>query len=145
MSDAASWIFLVGRVVFGAFFVAVAGWGHLTRGTMMVGYAKATGFPAPFLASWPAGLWLVAGGLSVALGIWPDIGALMLGIFVVPAALWFHRFWAVEDPDQKQAQTMLFYRNVIIFGTALMLFAVFTSVGHGLELTVTDPVFDLRP
>jgi hypothetical protein len=42
------------------------------------------------IAGWTTGLWLVAGGLSVVLGIWPDVGA-----------LYFHRFWEIEDQMQK--------------------------------------------
>lgn len=74
MSDAASWFVLAGRVIFAVYFVAVAGVGHLTRRSMLVGYARQVGFPFPFLASWPAGLWLVAGGFSIALGSGPTWG-----------------------------------------------------------------------
>ncbi|MFL5813875.1 MAG: hypothetical protein ACJ763_09885, partial [Bdellovibrionia bacterium] len=45
---------------------------------------------------------LLAGGISVALGIWADIGTLLIAAFVLPAALYFHRFWEVEEPNQRQ-------------------------------------------
>ena len=31
-----------------------------------------------------AGAWLLAASLSIALGIWPDLGSLMVAVFVVP-------------------------------------------------------------
>jgi hypothetical protein len=86
-----------------------------------------------------------AASVSIALGIWPDLGALMMAVFVVPAAWYFHRFWEVEDPNQKQAQTMFFYRNVIILGACLMLFGFFASVGDALRFAVTGSLFDLSP
>ncbi len=52
------------------------------------------------------------GAVSVGLGIWPDLGSLMIGAFVIPAGLFFHRFWTLEDEMQKMSQTQLFYRNL---------------------------------
>jgi putative oxidoreductase len=144
MSDSAAWILLVGRVLFSVNFVAVAGLSHITKGQMMAGFARQTNFPAPALASWPSGLWLMAGGLSIALGIWADVGALMIAVFVVIAGEWFHRFWEIEDAQQKQMQSLLFWRNVTFLGAAIILFAFFASFGHDLPLTITDPLFDLR-
>lgn len=143
MSDAGAVIFLAGRIVFAMFFVLVAGRGHLARGGMMVGYARQMRFPMPVLASWPAGIWLIAGGMSVALGAWGDIGALMLAFFVTAAGSWFHRYWRVPD-EQRMMQTQLFWRNVTFLGAALVLFAVYATVGHDLALTLTDSAIDLR-
>lgn len=144
MSDGGAWLFLVGRVIFTVFFFAVAGPGHILRGQMMLGYARQMNFPLAPLASWPAGIWLVVGGLSVALGAWGDVGAAMIALFVILACLGFHRFWTVEDQQQKLTQMQLFWRNVSFLGTAVMLFAVYTTVGHDLALTLSDPLFDLR-
>lgn len=66
--------------------------------------ARQTGFPIPAIAGWPVGLWLLAGALSVAVGVWPDLGSLMIAAFVVPAALFFHAFWKVEDQTQRQTE-----------------------------------------
>jgi uncharacterized membrane protein YphA (DoxX/SURF4 family) len=144
MSDLGAWILLLGRVLIGSYFAAVTGRFHITKGSMAAGYAKQMKFPLPVLAAWPSGLWLVASGASIALGIWPDVGALMLAAFVIPAGWWFHRFWEIDDPNQKQTQTLLFGRNVVFLGTALALFAFFAAFGHNLPLTITDPLFDLR-
>lgn len=68
----------------------------------------------------------------------------MIGLFVVLAGAWFHRFWAVEDPQQKQFQMQLFFRNLTFLGTALVFFGIFSTVGHELGLMITGPLFDLR-
>ncbi|MGH2693862.1 MAG: DoxX family protein [Actinomycetota bacterium] len=143
MSDLGAWILLLGRVLFAVNFALVAGFGfHILKGEMAIGYARSVGFPFPALAGWVTGVWLVAGGLSVALGVWADLGALMIGAFVIPAAWGFHRYWEAPD-DQKQTQQILFWRNVTFLGAALALFAFFAGFGHDLGLTITDPLFDL--
>jgi uncharacterized membrane protein YphA (DoxX/SURF4 family) len=144
MNDLGEWILLVGRVLFAINFALVAGVAfHILKGEMAVGFARAMGFPFPALAGWVTGVWLLAGGLSVGLGIWPDLGALMIGAFVIPAAWWFHRYWVIEDENQKQTQQLLFWRNVTFLGAALALFAFFAAFGQELDLTITDPLFDL--
>jgi len=142
MSDAAGAVVLVGRILFAFFFGAVAGIGHFKRDQMMRGFAQQSGFPVPSVAGWPAGLWLIAGGLSVAVGIWPDLGALMIGAFVIPAAAYFHRFWAIEDEMQKMSQQQLFYRNLITFGASLVFFGTFVALGSELRFSITGPLFD---
>ena len=128
-------------MLFSLFFWAVSGYGHIRRQPMLKGYAQSVGFPSPYLAGWPSGVWLVAASASIVVGIYPDIGALMIGAFVIPAALYFHRFWTVEDAMQKQTHVMLFFRNVIILGASLAMFASFVALGDDLRFTVTGPVF----
>ena len=99
--------------------------------------------PFPLLAGWPAGLWLLAGSASIVLGAWGDLGSLMLGLFVILAGGYFHRFWEVADPQQRHTQRMNFTRNVTYLGASLALFAVFASVGPALPLTLTGPVFEV--
>lgn len=144
MSDLGSWIFLLGRVIFALYFVAIAGPLHVLKRQMMTGYARQVGFPLVGLSGVAAGVWLLTGGLSIALGVYGDVGALMIALFVVIAAAGFHRFWEIEDEMQKMNQMQLFWRNVTMLGGAAVLFAVFSTVGHGLGLTLTDPLFDLR-
>jgi putative oxidoreductase len=144
VSIEAGLIFLAGRLLFGLFFAAVAGiGGHIRNSKMLEGYARSVGFPLASIAGWPTGVWLVAGGLSVALGIWPDVGTIMIAAFVVPAALFFHRFWEIEDQMQKMTQQQLFFRNVVALGTTLILFGAFTAFGPELRFAITRPVFDL--
>ena len=140
MSDTAGLILLAGRIVF-AFFFVMAGYRHIVGGTQMTEYARGVGFPVPALAPWPSGIVLAAGGVSIAAGIWPDIGALLLIAFLIPAAVWFHPFWKMPE-DQTQIQSQLFFRNVTLIGACVALFAVFTGLGDGLRFAVTEALID---
>jgi putative oxidoreductase len=142
MNDAAGVVVLLGRILFAYWFIAVTGVGHFKNDRMMRGFAQQAGFPVPAAAGWVAGLWIVSGALSIALGIWPDVGSLMLGAFVIPAALYFHRFWTVDAEMQKTLQTQLFYRNLIILGATLVFLGAFVSLGSELRFAITDPLFD---
>jgi len=143
MSDAAGIIQLIGRVLFAGYFVFVGVGFHVAMTKMAEGYAQSAGFSVPAIAGWPTGLWMAAGGLSLILGIWPDIGALMIAAFAIVAAAYFHRFWELDDQMQKQTQQQLFGRNVIILGACLVMFGFFTAAGDALRYTITGPAFDL--
>ena len=144
MSDFGGAILLLGRGLIAIYLIAIAGAFHFSKGAMAIGFERQSGFPFATLAGWPTGVWLAGAGVSIGLGIWADIGALMFAAFVIPAAVWFHRFWAIEDESQKQTQTLLFWRNVTFLGASLALFAFFAAFGHDLPFTITDPAFDLR-
>ncbi len=139
MSDAAGMVFLIGRILFTLFFFMSAMTFHIAKSSEAEGYARSAGFPLASLAGWPTGIWLILGGLSVALGVWPDIGVLMLIAFALPAALFFHTFWKMEG-EMQQTQMQLFFRNVIIIGASLALFAFFVS-SDGLRYSITGPLF----
>jgi uncharacterized membrane protein YphA (DoxX/SURF4 family) len=141
MSDAAGVIELMGRILFGLYFVFTGAGFHVPKSKMAEEYARSMRFPLPGIAGWPTGLWMAAGGFSIALGIWPDIGALMIAAFAIPAAAWFHRFWEVEDPMQRQFQQGYFGRNVIIVGACLVMFALFAAAGDSLRYAITGPAF----
>jgi putative oxidoreductase len=142
MSDAAGAFVLAGRILIGLFFGVVAAvMGHIAGSKGMEEYARSMRFPIPAIAGWPTGLWLVAASVSVGLGIWGDVGALMIAAFLIPAAAWFHRFWEVEDETQKLMQTGFFFRNVIGVGASLIMFGIFAGLGPELPFTVTDPLF----
>jgi uncharacterized membrane protein YphA (DoxX/SURF4 family) len=142
VSDAAGVAVLIGRLVFAYYFGVVAGVGHFKKDQMMRGYAKQVGFPIPAVAGWVAGLWLILGAVSLGLGIWPDVGSLMIGAFVIPATLFFHRFWTFDDEAQKTTQKTAFYRNVVIFGASLVFFGTFVTLGSELRYAITAPLFN---
>lgn len=144
MSEAAGIIVLIGRILFVLFPGYESGFKfHLRQAKAAMGYAQSGKFPVPLLGGWPAGLWLVTASVSIAVGIFPDIGALMLAVFVTVAALYFHRFWQVTDPGERYVQTAYFYRNVIMLGACLIMFGFFALVGDGLRYAVTGSLIDL--
>lgn len=80
---------LIGCVLFALPFLAFAA-NHLTKTQYMAGYAQSKGLPAAKPAILLSGLLLLLGGLSILLGIWADLGALLLLVFLVPTALVTH-------------------------------------------------------
>ena len=138
MSAGAGIIELIGRILFSIYFV-YAGRGHVANSSTYEGFARSGKFPVPAVAGWPAGIWLIAGGISIALGIWPDIGALLIAAFVALAGWYFHRFWEIGDPDQRRPQQQLFFRNLITVGACLVMFALFATLGHALRFAITGP------
>ena len=61
-------LFLLGRVLFGGFFV-LSGIRHFQHLDMMAGFTGSKGFPAPKLAVIGSGLLILLGGLSILLGV----------------------------------------------------------------------------
>lgn len=87
----------------------------------------------PSVAVALTGLMLLAGGLSVVLGVWPVIGLVLLILFLVPVAFIMHNFWAVEDPMQRQAEQVNFMKNLALAGAALAL--MYGASGWPLSIT----------
>jgi len=129
MSVAASAIFLVGRILFVALF-GVSPQRHFANRDRYVTTARGK-IPVPYVAGWPVGTWLVLAILSLVLGIWPDVGVLMMAAFLIPTTILFHPFWTFSDPAQRRTQRSSFFRNVSLLGATLALFAFLTVVGPG--------------
>ena len=134
-------VVLIGRVLFVALFLGSAV-GHLTQSKQMGGYAESKGVPFGQLSVLASGVLLALGGLSVLLGVWADLGALLLLAFLLPTALVMHRFWEESDAQAKQGEMINFQKNIALSGASLMLFAFFANV-QDLGLTLTGPLFHL--
>jgi uncharacterized membrane protein YphA (DoxX/SURF4 family) len=124
-------IIVIGRILFGGFFL-MSGINHFTKLEAMTGYAKYKKLPAAKLGVLISGLMLVIGGLSVILGYYADLGALLLAIFLVLAAVIFHNFWKETDATAKQNEMLGFMKDMALAGAALILFAL--VVKHGTDL-----------
>jgi len=131
---AADLLLLVARVLFGGV-LAFMGLNHFTQTEGMTGYAEHKGLPAPKLSVLVSGAVLVLGGLSVAAGILPVVGAVALAAFLVVSALTMHDFWAVPE-DQQQDEMTGFLKNVALAGGALGVAASATT-GWAYSLGVT--------
>ena len=131
-------LILIGRIMFGALFVASAA-GHLTQTSDMAAYAEMKGVPAPRAMVLISGLVLLLGGVMVVAGLWADLGALLLLAFLLPTAVVMHAPWRVTDDADRQAEQTQFMKNLALAGAALALFAFFAGTDVG--LTVTDPLF----
>ena len=117
-------ILIVGRVLFGGFFIYNA-YNHFAHVGGLSMYAGSKGVPQPKLAVLGSGLLIFVGGLSVFLGARVDLGAWAIVAFLVPVTLMMHAFWK-EEGDAKAAQKIQFGKNTALLGAALMLAALYS-------------------
>lgn len=130
-------VLLIGRILFGALFLGAA-MGHLTQTASMAGYADSRGVPMATLATRLTGVQIALGGLSVILGLWGDLGSLLLVAFLLPTAALMHGFWKDTDPMTKQMEMVQFNKDVALAGASLALFWVYSNDPG---LTLTGPLF----
>ncbi|MBF6299961.1 DoxX family protein [Nocardia amamiensis] len=134
-------VVLIGRVLFVVLFLSSA-FGHFAQTGAMAGYTQSRGVPMPTYAVLASGALLALGGLSVLLGVWADLGSLLLVVMLLPTAFLMHGFWKETDPQARQQEMIQFNKDLALAGAALMLFAFFAHVDE-LGLTITGPLFDL--
>jgi putative oxidoreductase len=113
-------ILLVGRLLFGGFFIMSA-LNHFQNLGMMSGYAKSKNVPSPRLAVMGTGVMLLVGGVSVLLGILPIVGLTVLILFLLSTLVTMHDFWNLKDPQQRAADQVNFLKNVALIGASLAL------------------------
>lgn len=132
------WIYLIGRVLFSLIFL-LSGMGHFTQLEGTSQYAASSGVPAPKLSVAVSGLMLLAGGLSVLLGLYMEIGTWLLVFFLLPAAFLVHAYWNVADPMERANQQAHFMKNLALAGAALVLYWGVQSQGYG-PFTLGEPM-----
>ncbi|WP_251037282.1 DoxX family protein [Arthrobacter sp. ISL-28] len=90
------------------------------------------------------GVQMAVGSLMVALGVWPDLGALILFLFLIPTAFWMHAFWKESEPRNRAMEQVQFYKDLALAGAALVMFAAFAALGHDIGPVITGPLFNVR-
>lgn len=121
-------LLIVGRILFALIFIN-SGFAHFSQREAMTGYAQFKKVPAAKLAVPLTGLMILLGGISMVLGIWMDLGALLLAIFLIFSAFMMHNFWTIDDATQKMNETVAFFKNLSMAGAALIIFAVIANGG----------------
>ena len=122
---------LTGRILISAIFL-LSGVGKIGDWSGTAGYMAAYGMPAVPFFLFMAIVFELAGGLSVLTGFKARWGAVLLIVFLIPATLIFHAFWAVEQ-DMFRMQMISFMKNLAIMGGLLQIFA------HGSGPLSVDP------
>jgi uncharacterized membrane protein YphA (DoxX/SURF4 family) len=115
--------FLIGRLVFGGFFL-YNGIHHLKERKAMAGYAQSKNVPMAEVAVAGTGIAMIAGGTSILLGIKPKLGAAAIAIFLGGVSPVMHDFWRIEDPQQRMHETVNFTKNLALLGATLALLGV---------------------
>jgi len=132
-------VLAIGQVLFALIFIN-SGIGHLTKLDAMTGYAKYKKVPAAKLSVLVSGLMILVGGVFVGLGIYADLGALLLAIFLIPTAFMMHNFWKESDATAKMNETIAFFKDLALAGAALIIYAL-VSGGAELGINVTKSFF----
>jgi len=114
---------LVSRLLLATIFLVSAVSNKIPQFQATAAYMAAEGVPNPRFALFGAIGLLLIGGLGVVLGAWTRIGAGCLLVFLVAATYYFHDFWTIADPGQRQLQFIQFMKNMAIAGGLLSLMA----------------------
>jgi uncharacterized membrane protein YphA (DoxX/SURF4 family) len=131
---------LVARLLFLVVFVRGGYSGSINLSNTIAIVAR-TGAPLPRVTVPASQVLQWVGIISVALGIWADIGAICLLLFLIPVTYWTHGFWRLEG-QPRQVQTGNFLRNLTYLGGVLLI--LHAALVAALPLTVTGPLLTIR-
>ncbi len=109
---------LVGRVLISLIFV-LSGFMKIMGFGMMAGVLHSKGFPMASVALAVTILIELGVGLSLLVGFQARAAAWILFLFLIPATLLFHNFWAVAPGMEQQDQMAHFLKNMAIMGGLL--------------------------
>ena len=134
-------VLIIGRVLFALLFIS-SGVSHLTKLEAMTGYAQYKKVPAAKFSVVLSGLMILVGGLYIAFGVYADLGALLIALFLIPTSFLMHAFWKETDATAKQNESIGFFKNLSLAGAALIIFA-FVATGTEFGPSVTGAFFNL--
>lgn len=124
----------VARTLLAGIFI-VGGWDSLQHPKAKTRPAKEVGVPIADKLGLPTdpvelvkinGAVQLGGGILLALGWMPRLASLALAASLVPTTASAHRFWEIDDPDQRKAQMTQFFKNGAVLGGLL-----FAALDHG--------------
>jgi putative oxidoreductase len=115
--------FLIGRVLFGGYFL-YSGINHLMHRKNLASYSASKGVPKPEIAVTATAVPLIVGGTSMLLGFKPKWGAMAILGFLAGVSPIMHDFWRNEDAGERMKNMTDFFKNVALAGGALSLLGV---------------------
>ena len=115
--------FLIGRLVFGGFFL-YNGINHLKQRKQLGQYAESKNVPLAEAVVATTGVVLIAGGASILLGIKPKLGTAAIAAFLAGVSPVMHNFWSIQEPNQRMNEMINFSKNMALLGSALALMGV---------------------
>jgi uncharacterized membrane protein YphA (DoxX/SURF4 family) len=131
--------FLIGRILVGCYYLFSAAH-HFTATDTLARYAAMHAVPMPHLAVLVAGVLLGVAGLSLLLGLYPEVGVAALVLFFVPVTFVMHAFWADADPTMRQIDIINFSKNIGLLGSSLMFLAVRRPWPYSVERRLHLPI-----
>jgi uncharacterized membrane protein YphA (DoxX/SURF4 family) len=115
--------FLIGRLLFGGFFL-YNGINHFKNRGQMAQYAASKGVPQSNAAVVATGALLVFGGASIITGMLPKLGTAAIAAFLGGVSPVMHDFWEVENDEQRMNQMIHFSKNTALLGADLALMSI---------------------
>ena len=134
-------VLIIGRVLFALLFIS-SGVSHLTKLEAMTGYAQYKKVPAAKFGVVLSDLMILVGGLYIAFGVYADLGALLIALFLIPTSFLKHAFWKETDATAKQNKSISFFKNLALAGAALIIFAL-VATGTDFGPSITGAFFSL--
>ena len=132
-------VILIGRILFSFIFLGGAA-GHLTQTATMAEIAAQKKVPAPRLVVLATGVLMVAAALMIMLGVWADLAALGLFLFLVPTAFVMHNFWTESDAQTAMLEQLQFLKDMSLAGACLIFFGLLNS-GSETGVFLVGPFF----
>jgi putative oxidoreductase len=112
---------LVGRILVAYLFIP-AGIGKLMGFSGTVGYITSVGLPLPEVGAAIAIFAELVLGIALLVGFKTRWSAILMAVFTVAAALFFHKYWSAPDA-MKMMQQINFNKNIAIAGGLLAIAA----------------------
>ena len=113
---------LIGRVLIALLFVP-AGFGKIAGFAGVVGYIGAVGLPLQQLGAVIAIVVELGLGLLLLVGYKTRIVSIILAVFTVATAVFFHNYWAMPA-DKAYINQLMFFKNIAIAGGLLAIAAL---------------------
>ena len=115
-------LFVIGRLVFGGFFL-LNGFNLIVDHATATQYAAAKGVPFAGLAVIVAAALILFGGLSIVLGWRPDLGIAAIVLFLAAVTVPMHNFWDLSGAARVN-EMVNFMKNIALAGATLMMVAI---------------------
>jgi putative oxidoreductase len=115
-------LFLIGRLIFGGFFL-LNGFNLILDHATATQYAAAKGVPLAGLAVVVAASLILFGGVSIVLGWRPDLGIAAIVLFLAAITIPMHNFWQLSGAARVN-EMVNFTKNIALAGGAMMLVAI---------------------
>lgn len=112
---------LAGRILMAVIFI-VSGWGKIGAFAGTSAYMASKGMPIAEVLLVAAIIVELGGGILLILGWQTRWAAAAVFLFLIPATLMFHGFWAVEAA-QRSMEQIQFMKNLAIMGGMLYVMA----------------------
>ncbi len=115
-------LIIIGRLLLGGYFFR-SGLQNLGKVDLHAGILARKGVPLPRVAMWIAVAAELLGGASVALGIFPALGALALALFTLAASVLYHNFWTMQG-EERASHLNSMVSNLALVGAFLIVIAI---------------------